>query len=192
MADFFAILGSLSFGLGIPKSAFIRTVAINVLCAHTINTSFARSFASSFFKVHAVMNISDDLLLGKSYYMEEVLSIRELIRLSEKETDCLFLLDEIFRGTNTTERVAAAFSVLSFLQKHNIAIAATHDTELTTMLNRTFDMAHFCECIDDTGLTFDYVLKQGKLKHGNAIRILELNDYPKEIVQMANEKCNNR
>jgi hypothetical protein len=171
------------------KSAFIRTVAINVLCAQTINTCFARTFASSFFKVHAVMNISDDLLLGKSYYMEEVLSIRELIRISEKETDCLFLLDEIFRGTNTTERVAAACSVLSFLQKQNIAIAATHDTELTTMLEQKFDMAHFCESIDDKGLTFDYVLKYGKLKHGNAIRILELNGYPADIVQMANALC---
>jgi DNA mismatch repair ATPase MutS len=167
------------------KSAFIRTVAINVLCAHTLNTCFAKSFTTSFFKVYAVMNISDDLMQGKSYYMEEVLSIRQLIEQSERESECLFLLDEMFRGTNTTERIAAACSVLTFLNKNNLAIAASHDSELTTLLNDTFDMVHFCESFHEGELSFDYILKKGKLPRGNAIRILELNGYPDEIIRHA-------
>lgn len=169
------------------KSAFIRTVAVNVLCAHTINTCFARSFTTSFFKIHAIMNIADDLLDGKSYYMEEVLSIRNMVINSSKQTECLFLLDEIFRGTNTTERIAAARGVLGYLNKKNTAIAATHDADLTHLLSDTFDMYHFCEQVDQDGVSFDYILKKGKLKHGNAIRILELNGYPAEIVEVARE-----
>jgi hypothetical protein len=137
------------------KSAFIRTVAVNVLCAHTINTSFARSFSTTFLKVHAVMNISDDLMEGKSYYMEEVISIRKLVSISAQESECLFLLDEIFRGTNTTERIAAAYAVLTYLNEKNVAIAATHDSELTTLLDKTYDMYHFCESFAQDGVSFD-------------------------------------
>ncbi|MGC3948537.1 MAG: hypothetical protein QM762_29225 [Chryseolinea sp.] len=175
------------------KSAFIRTVAINILCSHTINTAFATSFSSSYFKLFAIMNIADDLLGGKSYYMEEVLSIQELVRRSEQDSQCLFLLDEIYRGTNTTERIAAAYAVLKYLNKKNIAIAATHDSELTTLLADGYDMYHFSETLDHEGLSFDYILKKGKLKHGNAIRILEFNGYPSEIIQLAlsqSEKSN--
>jgi DNA mismatch repair ATPase MutS len=75
--------------------------------------------------------------------------------------------------------------VLSFLNKNNLAIAATHDSELTTMLHESFDMVHFCESFGQDGVSFDYVLKKGKLPHGNAIRILELNGYPDEIIQRA-------
>lgn len=167
------------------KSAFIRSVAINVLCAHTINTCFAARFSSTFLKLHAVMNVSDDLMQGKSYYMEEVISIREMISCSMTETGCLFLMDEIFRGTNTTERVAAASSVLSFLNNNNVVIAATHDGELTVLLERDFEMFHFSETISGDSLSFDYVLKKGKLEHGNAIRILELSGYPPEVVEAA-------
>ena len=175
------------------KSAFIRTVAINILCAHTIHTAFAASFSSSYFKLFAIMNLADDLLEGKSYYMEEVLSIQELVVRSEQDTECLFLLDEIYRGTNTTERIAAAYAVLKYLNKQNLAIAATHDSELTTLLSDGYDMYHFSETLDHEGLSFDYILKKGKLKHGNAIRILEFNGYPAEIVRMAltqSEKSN--
>lgn len=167
------------------KSAFIRSVAINVLCAHTINTCFANRFSSTFLKLHAVMNVSDDLVQGKSYYMEEVISIHEMLTCSMNETQCLFLMDEIFRGTNTTERVAAASSVLSFLSKNNVVIAATHDGELTVLLERDFEMFHFSETISGETLSFDYVLKKGKLRHGNAIRILELSGYPTEVVEAA-------
>lgn len=175
------------------KSAFLRTLAINVLCAHTINTVFARSFSSTYFKLHAVMNLADDLMQGKSYYMEEVLTIQQLVTESERETCCLFLLDEIYRGTNTTERIAAAYAVLQYLNKKNTVIAATHDSELTTLLTSGFDMYHFSETITNDGLAFDYTLKPGKLKHGNAIRILEHYGYPREIIQQAlrqSEKSN--
>ena len=101
------------------------------------------------------------------------------------ETECLFLLDEMFRGTNTTERIAAAYSVLSFLNKQNVAISATHDAELTTMLEGTFDLYYFSESVEGTTISFDYKLKKGKLEHGNAIRILEANGYPTEVVEMA-------
>ena len=117
--------------------------------------------------------------------MEEVLTIRNLIENSERGTGCLFLLDEIYRGTNTTERIAAAYAVLQYLCKQNMAIAATHDSELTSLLKEGYDMYHFAETVTERSLSFDYILKPGRLKHGNAIRILEQNGYPSEVIELA-------
>ena len=124
----------------------------------------------------------------KSYYFEEVLTIKEMLKESENGNKNLFLLDEIFKGTNTVERIAAGKSVLSALTKNdNKILVSTHDIELTDMLSNEYELYHFSETVNDKTVGFDYKLKTGKLKNRNAIRILEINDYPKEVVKEAIE-----
>lgn len=170
------------------KTSFIRTVGINVICGQTLNTCFASSFAMSWTRVFSAIRISDDLMNSRSYYFEEVLTIKEMLDKSIENKPNLFLLDEIFKGTNTIERISAGKAVLSALAGNsNMVFVSTHDIELTDLLKDEYALYHFSEKVESKMVDFDYKLKEGKLKNRNAIRILEINDYPPSVVTEAIE-----
>jgi DNA mismatch repair ATPase MutS len=128
---------------------------------------------------------------GKSYYFEEVNIIGSLIEASEKPFQNLFIIDEVFKGTNTIERVAAAKAILTFLNKNeNIILVSSHDIELVELLHTEFELYHFVENIENEKLVFDHQLKPGALKSRNAIKILSLSNYPAEIIEEANRIAN--
>lgn len=168
------------------KTSFIRTIGINAITGLTLNTCFAEKVSMPRLRILSAIRISDDLMNDKSYYFEEVLTIKEMIDNSENGISNLFLLDEIFKGTNTVERISAGKAVLSSLTKaENIVFVSTHDIELADLLKEEYELYHFSEKVDNKTVDFDYKLKEGKLKHRNAIRILEINDYPKNIIKEA-------
>ncbi|MFC2187549.1 DNA mismatch repair protein MutS [Fulvivirgaceae bacterium LMO-SS25] len=168
------------------KTTFIRTVGINAIVSQTLNTAFAREFAIPPLKVHSAIRISDDIMNDKSYYFEEVLTIKMMVEESRSGVQNLFLLDEMFKGTNTVERISAGKSVLSYLAKQgNIVFISTHDLELAAYLEDSFDLYHFTEVVENDNIIFDYKIKHGQLKTTNAIRILALNKYPNEIIDEA-------
>lgn len=168
------------------KTSFIRTVAINCLTAQTINTCFADQLVLPRIKIFSAIRISDDLLNDKSYYFEEVLRIKQMIEISKEDPPCLFLLDELFKGTNTVERIAAAEAVLRYLAAYkNLVFVATHDIELAELLQDYYELYHFSETIENEKVAFDYKLKPGTITETNAIRILAINHYPKEIIDRA-------
>lgn len=167
------------------KTSFIRAIGLNIISGLSINTCFAKSMSFPLTRVHSAIRISDDLMNDKSYYFEEVLTIKEILQESQKPPKNLFLLDELFKGTNTVERIAAGKAILSALSKNNKVLVSTHDIELTDMLGDSYDLYHFSETVNGKNVGFDYKLKEGKLKNRNAIKILEINDYPKEIIQEA-------
>jgi len=170
------------------KTSFIRTIAINAITGLTINTCFAEHFSMPRVRVFSAIRISDDLMNDKSYYFEEVLTIKEMIDKSKDGHLNLFLLDEIFKGTNTIERISAGKAVLSSLNNAgNIVFVSTHDIELADLLKNEYDLYHFSEIVDHKTVDFDYKLKEGKLKNRNAIRILQINDYPESIINEAIE-----
>lgn len=170
------------------KTTFIRTIAVNTLLAQTIHTVFANGFELSPMRIFSAIRISDDLLNDKSYYMEEVNTIKAMIDESNSNHSNIFFLDEIFKGTNTIERIAAGKAVLSYLSgNNNLVFVSTHDLEIATLLADTYTLYHFAETVDDKTIQFDYKLKPGKLTTKNAIRILELNNYPTQIINEARE-----
>ncbi len=170
------------------KTSFIRTIAINVITGLTINTCFAEHFSMPRMCVFSAIRISDDLMNNRSYYFEEVITIKEMIDKSKGRDLNLFLLDEIFKGTNTVERISAGKAVLSSLnEENNIVFVSTHDIELADLLKNEYDLYHFSEIVDHKTVDFDYKLKEGKLKNRNAIRILQINDYPESIITEAIE-----
>ncbi len=165
------------------KTTFIRSVGINIITGLTLNTCFAESIQMPKCKIYSAIRISDDLLNDKSYYFEEVLTIKKMIDKSSLNTPCLFLLDEIFKGTNTIERISAGKAILSSLAtNNNVVFVSTHDIELTDMLIDTYNLYHFSEIVSNNNVDFDYKIKEGRLKKRNAIRILELNNYPQSII----------
>jgi DNA mismatch repair ATPase MutS len=173
------------------KSTFIRAVAVNAVLAQTIYTCFADEFTTPVLKVFSSIRITDNLLDAKSYYFEEVNTIGSLIKESEKSFQNLFVLDEVFKGTNTIERVAGAKAILSYLnKKDNIVLVSTHDIELAGLLKTEFDLYHFVEDIANDNLVFDHQLKRGTLQSRNAIKILALSSYPAEIIAEATTIAN--
>ncbi len=169
------------------KTTFIRTIGINALTSLTLNTCFGKSFSLPRMRILSAIRISDDLLNDKSYYFEEVLTIKGMIEESQSERRNLFLLDEIFKGTNTIERISAGKAVLSSLnQRNNIVFVSTHDIELADLLQAEYELYHFSEIIGNKTVDFDYKLKEGKLKNRNAIKILQINGYPESIIAEAN------
>lgn len=170
------------------KTSFIRTIGVNIITGLTINTCFAKSMSIPRLRIYSAIRISDDLLNDMSYYFEEVLTIKEMIQNSTHEKPNLFLLDEIFKGTNTIERISAGKAVLSSISRNkNIVIVSTHDIELTDMLSDEYELYHFSEVVNENKVDFDYQLKEGKLTNRNAIRILQINEYPDTVINEAIE-----
>ena len=168
------------------KSTFIRTVGVNVVLAQTIHTCFAHEYQAPFLNVKASMGAADSLLEGKSHYYSEVENIRALVHASEFGKQSLFLIDEILRGTNTIERVAAAKAILEYINRgDHIVMVATHDIELTELLDQQYECHHFREIIHNQQMDFDYTLQKGISSTRNAIAILELFGYPKSVVAEA-------
>lgn len=175
------------------KSTFLRTVGLSTVLAQSLNTCPARSYSSPRLTVRSAIGRSDDLSAGKSYYLVEVETVLELLRDSTTSDPHLFLFDELFRGTNTIERLAAGEAVLNALlldasgHGRHIVLAATHDIELVDMLATRYDPYHFEESVQPDGLSFDYLIRPGPARARNAIALLELCGAPESIVTRARE-----
>ena len=174
------------------KSTFLRTVGVNAILAQTINTCLATSYRAPVVIVRSLIGRSDDLTAGRSYYRDEVEAVLSLVKASRSSRPHLFLFDELFRGTSTIERIAAAEATLAELipgdtqiQSPHIVIAATHDRELVALLERTYAPYHFTDSLDADGLSFDYVLRRGLARSWNAIALLESCGAPSRLVKRA-------
>ena len=166
------------------KTSFIRTIGINLLAAKTLNTCFAKNFTIDCrLGLYSVIHTEDDLLEGKSYFFEEAERVKDSLERGA-EGGYLFIFDELFKGTNGVERVAINASVFTDLAtKGNLILASTHDLRLAELLESEYELYHFCETISNQKLSFDYLLKPGVVKEGNAIKLLQLCGYPSEIIR---------
>lgn len=174
------------------KSTFMKAVALNLILAQSIQTATAHSFIYQPGYVMTSMANADDVLSGDSYFMSELKSIRRLFNTHQCNKIYCFI-DEIFKGTNTTERIAASESVLSYLdnQKAYQVIAATHDVELSTLIENTYNNYHFNESIQENSIFFDYKIKPGKANTRNAIELLRITQFPIDIYQRAQQNIRN-
>ena len=174
------------------KSTFLRTVGVNVVLAQSINTCLARGYEAPVYQVRSCIGRADDLMAGKSYYQVEVESVLSLVKASESAQPQLFIFDELFRGTNAVERIAAGEAVLRTLVaegRPHVVIAATHDAELVDLLRDRYVVYHLGDAIGPDGLTFDYRLTPGPATSRNAIALLRLNGAPETLVARALERA---
>ena len=170
------------------KSTFLRTIGLNMILAQTFYMAMAKEYHTSFFNIMTSISPSDDMMEGRSYYMAEAEALLRMVHMVDDERCSVLLIDEIFRGTNPTERVAAASSLLTYFSERNcMVVVATHDIEITENVKDQYDSYHFEEKVSKEALEFDYLLKPGVLKKPNGIRILEYIGYPDEITQRALE-----
>jgi hypothetical protein len=176
------------------KSTLLRTIGINVVLAQTINTCFAAGYEGPTVRVHSLMGRLDDLAGGKSSHLIDVEVVLDMVAASEGRASHLFLLDELFRGTNTVERIAAAEAVLRHLvdrsgESGHIAIAATHDDELVALLAETYVAVHLRDTLSADGLSFHYTLAPGPATSRTAIALLDLHGAPRDLVARADARA---
>ncbi len=171
------------------KSTFLKTVALCALLAQTTGICPAESYRAPYFRIISSMSLSDDVKNGSSYYMTEIRSVRRMIdavNSDKSSAPVMCFIDEVLRGTNTVERIAASAQILRFFSMNGaLCFAATHDIELTSMLEGCYDNYHFREEIKDGLISFPYLIYRGKAESRNAIRLLEAMGYEEEIVRAA-------
>ena len=133
------------------------------------------------------MALRDDLAGGDSYYIVEIKSLKRILnRLEEEGNPVLCFVDEVLRGTNTVERIAASTQILKSLSKASVlCFAATHDIELTHLLKKYYNNYHFEEEIVDNDVVFHYQLMRGRAVTRNAIKLLGVMGYDEEIIKEA-------
>ena len=171
------------------KSTFLKMCAINAIMAQTFNTVFAAKYSAPYYDIYSSMALSDDIRGGDSYYIVEIKSLKRILdAAATSERRILCFIDEVLRGTNTLERISASSQILKSFSRQNVqCFAATHDGELTYILDELYDNYHFDSEIKDNDILFTYKLIQGRSKTRNALQLLRLIGYDDTIVSDAEE-----
>lgn len=171
------------------KSTFLKTLAIDQILAQSLGFALASSYKTTFFKVLSSMALSDNILGNESYFVVEIKSLKRIF--DELGADpVLCFIDEVLRGTNTKERIAASSQILKKLTKENaLVFAATHDIELTEMLRENMTNLHFSETVNGNEVIFDYKIRKGPADSRNAIKLLEIYGFDSEIISEAIKMC---
>ena len=173
------------------KSTYLKTVALTALMAQSICTVLAERYEATAFRIYTSMALRDDLLAGESYYIVETRSLKRILDAAEETLPILCVVDEVLRGTNTVERIAASSEVLQAMADDGLlCLAATHDIELCELLQDSFDLYHFEEQVGENEMLFDYVIRSGKASSRNAINLLQLMGFDGHIVDRAHQKAN--
>lgn len=169
------------------KSTFLKTIAINAILSQTIYTSISKEYRAPFFRVYSSMSLRDDLGSSNSYYIVEIKALKRILdAVNLPGGPVLCFVDEVLRGTNTVERIAASSEILKRLKDKNVlCFAATHDIELTAILEKYYDNYHFQEEVTDNDVKFNFRLFKGPATTRNAIKLLNIIGYDQRIIKAA-------
>jgi hypothetical protein len=159
------------------KSTLLRAVGVNAVLALAGGVVRARSLRLTPVSLGATMRVQDSLQAGLSRFFAEVTRVRLLLDLARKENapPLLFLLDELFAGTNSADRVAGAEGVVRALLAHGaLGFVTTHDLSLAAVTERMPGAAnvHFSDGFAGGELRFDYTMRPGIVPHGNGLALM--------------------
>ncbi|NRA43097.1 MAG: hypothetical protein HRU21_12435 [Pseudomonadales bacterium] len=172
------------------KSTLLRTIGVNFVLGRSLFFCHAKSAVLPAGEVMTSINRTDVMSESTSLYMAELLRLKEILEASFKsDSASIFLIDEIYRGTNTVERIASSSAVLRQLSSQSVCLVTTHDVELSELLNDSYQLWHFAET-GDVERPFDFKLKAGLNSERNAIKLMERVGYPAIIVDEARALAN--
>ena len=158
------------------KSTLLRTVGVNTVLAFAGAPVRASRLRLTPMAVGATLRIQDSLQEGRSRFYAEITRIRRLTDVAAGPLPLLFLLDELFHGTNSHDRLAGASGVLrALLDRGAIGLVTTHDLALTQIADAFGARAanvHFDDAFDGGELRFDYVMKPGPVTRSNALALM--------------------
>ena len=174
------------------KSTFLKASALAALLSQAVNTAPAASYRSCPYRIYTSMALRDDLVGGESYFIVEIRSLKRVLDAASGSSNVpvLCCVDEVLRGTNTTERISASAEILLYLAEKPMQIfAATHDLELTELLKEKYINYHFTETVDGEDVKFSYKLLKGPADSRNAIRLLRAMGYDPGIADRAQDRA---
>ena len=158
------------------KSTLLRTVGINTVLALAGAPVRAVALRLSPLAVGASIRIQDSLQDGESRFYAEIKRVRQILDLAKGDTPLLFLLDEIFDGTNSAERrIGAEAVVRSLLDRRAIGLVTSHDlalAEIAVSLAPRAANVHFEDHLEGDRMAFDYKIKPGPVQRGNALGLM--------------------
>jgi hypothetical protein len=165
------------------KSTFLRTIGINLCLAQAGGPVCASQFDWTWSRLACCIRIDDSLDAGLSFFYAEVKRLKSILDATQDRTvpPVLFLIDEIFKGTNNRERLIGSRAFIeSIANGHGFGLITTHDLELVDLEQRVpaLTNAHFQETVSAGALQFDYTLRPGPCPTTNALRIMELEGLP--------------
>lgn len=170
------------------KSTFLRTLGINVLLAQTWNFAYAAEMTLCPLHIITSISLQDSIAEGKSYFLQEADAIRRMLELSNRPYRTLFLIDEIFKGTNPVERIASAAEICLALDAANtLGLVATHDLQLIPQIP-AYTPYYFTENVTKEDLSFDYKIHPGIASTRNAVKILEYLHYDPALIEKINRR----
>ncbi len=159
------------------KSTMLRTVGINLVLAYVGTKVKAEKFNCSLMNIFTLMRTSDNLEESISSFYAEILRVKQLITLSKESKPVFFLIDEIFKGTNSMDRHIGAKMLINQLSNNSVlGIVSTHDLELGAISesNQYIENHHFREYYKDDKLLFDYKLRDGVSTTRNALYLMKM------------------
>jgi DNA mismatch repair ATPase MutS len=160
------------------KSTLLRTVGINLILAYAGAPVCAQSFSCSILRIYTCMRVIDNLGENISSFYAELLRIKQIVIASKTEEKIFFLLDEIFKGTNSQDRHEGAKILIRQLSKAGaMGMVSTHDLELGD-LERESELRiknyHFREFYENNKIYFDYKLRPGVSTTRNAMYLIKM------------------
>ena len=170
------------------KSTFLRMISLMSTQAQIGATVPAREFEFSTHSIVSNVDIIDSIKDGKSFFDAETDRMLAIIKKSTKPGKLLVVMDEILLGTNPEEREAAEREIIRYFTGTNqLFLLATHDLRVTRLADElpTVSNMHVEEQIEDGKMTFSYQVKPGPATSRNAIKVLEMKGFPKEITDAA-------
>lgn len=160
------------------KSTFLRTVGVSLVLTYLGLPVCAESFTCPVLKVYACMRTSDNLGQSVSSFYAELLRVKMIVEAVQRGEKVFFLLDEIFKGTNSADRHTGAKMLINQLDKKGAwGLVSTHDLELADMENESKGRIrnyHFKEYYKDNQIFFDYQLRKGVSDTKNAIYLMKM------------------
>jgi DNA mismatch repair ATPase MutS len=159
------------------KSTFLRTIGLNLLLSYIGAPSCSKSFTCGIFSIYTCMRTKDNLEESISSFYAEILRIKILIEAAKKGEKVFFLLDEIFKGTNSKDRHEGAKVLINQLVNNKaLGLVSTHDLELCDLEKTKIWLKNynFQEYYEKNNIKFDYKLRIGKSKTQNAVHLMKL------------------
>ena len=158
------------------KSTFLRTVGVNLVLALAGAPCCAKYGQVSNLELYTSMRTQDNLKEGISSFYAELDRIEKMLKLIESSHNVFFLLDEMFKGTNSEDRHKGGFSLINQISKFNTSgIIATHDIELAKLSENKMLVTNysFNSEIKDNSMIFSYELHPGICNDFNASELME-------------------
>ncbi len=160
------------------KTTFLRTLAINLALAYVGAPICGKKLVTDYMRIFTSMRVTDDVANGISTFYAEILRIKAMAEYKKQGKPMICLIDEIFKGTNSADRIVGATEAITRLAGNNcITMVSTHDFELCSLEDMEGNAAnnyHFEEYYEDGQLKFDYKIKNGRCTTTNARAILRM------------------